>query len=139
MFTTVLAAVLSQLLQFQCWFFGKGTCYPYLAVRVRVRASHGGAFVLKNLHIAVLFRWLWKQRGRGDMRRFRCRSNGHERRGRCEMRCINLGPDMNDGSNLGWRQVCKREIMARRECQDIAYPRDGLCLEKYGFQACGNI
>ena len=53
----VVTAVGNLVLELERGFFGEVSYGPDLAMGMRVRATHGGAFVFEDLHVAVLMLW----------------------------------------------------------------------------------
>lgn len=50
----MLGMVGGEIVQFERGFFGQTGLNPDLAVRVRIAAAHGTAFVFEDLHVSVL-------------------------------------------------------------------------------------
>ena len=124
----VLGAVLRHLPQLRRGLLGQRGHGPDLAVRVRVRAAHGGALVLEDLHVAQL-------RGRARDGRVRGRGGGQagqagERvRGR-EVLGVDAGPGLDDGDDLGRGHVGERQVVLGGEGEDVTDARGGLGLQE---------
>ena len=128
--TSAFATILFQLFQFHGRLLGQRAGRPNLSVRVRVRTTHRGTFILEDLHIPVLLLGLgqagcgrvgWQGGGRGD--------RSQRRVGR-QVRRIDLGPGIDDGDDLRGRQVGQGEIMGCGEGEDVAFAGDGLCSQE---------
>lgn len=58
MAAALFAVIPFQLFQFNSGLVGKTAGRPDLAMGMRIRAAHSGAFVLEDLHIAILSFWV---------------------------------------------------------------------------------
>lgn len=123
MATALFAPVGFQILKLGCGLFGERGRGPDLAVRVRVRAAHGAAFVLEDLHVAVLtafgsvvlgdtvgLRW---QGGRG--------CGFGEGAAGVEVRGVDFGPLLYHWKDCGRWHVGQREVVVGREGNNVAF------------------
>lgn len=110
MLSSSLSTVLLQLLQFDGGFVRQASCSPDLTVRVRVRAAHGCAFVLEDLHVPVLGVWGWDGWVAGGWERgWRC---GFCERGAWgEVRGVDVGPSVDYGKDLLRGEIGEGEVV----------------------------
>ena len=130
--SSVRAAVTDHILELGGRFFGKTGGRPHLAVRMRIRAAHCGAFVFKDLHEAVLGgsfcsgslqapRWVACVRG-----------GVHEWRPRGQVRGVYLCPGLYYGDYLGRFKVREGEVMEGGKRYHVAFAGHRLGAKKGG-------
>lgn len=128
----VRTVVLGHLRQLLARLLGQRARRPDLAVRMRVRAAHGRALVLKDLHVPklLLFRGLdfavWVRRNRAE----RARGGVPERmRGR-QVAGIDTRPSLDHGYDLGGAHVRQSGVVLGGEGEHVAPACGGLRLQE---------
>lgn len=107
---TLLAAVSFQLGEFERGFLGEAGGGPDLAVRVRVGAAHGGAFVFEDLHVSVLCIFV-------ALSRVNCGGEGcwggefSEGGGGGEVRGVDGGPGVNNREDFRGEEIGEGEVV----------------------------
>lgn len=132
---SVLAAVLGHLDKLSTGLLRHGGGGPDLAVRVRVRASHGRALVLKDLHKAQLV--AGRRHSARGRRRGQLESGGDLGEGvrGGEVGGVDVRPDVDHGSDLFGRHVCEGNMVLLGEGEDVAFAGGSLSLE----EGCGEV
>lgn len=125
----MLPSVFLQLLQLLRWLVRQPRRGPDLPVRVRVRAAHGCALVLEDLHPAIL------RVGHRDVvaggRKHGGLRDGSERRFGGQVRGVDLCPCFDYGHDLGGRKVGEGEVMGWGEGKHVAFSCDRDGAEEY--------
>lgn len=136
--SSVLITVLAHLHQLGTRLLRHGGRCPDLAMRVRVRAAHGGALVLEYLHVAQVVLGLGHgARGRrggqleggGDL--------GQRVRGG-EMGGVDLRPDVDDGGDLCRRHVGERDVVLLGEGEHVALARGRFRAQQGRGEVCSS-
>ena len=115
---TVLAPVLGHLGKLLPRLLGHRGRRPDLAVGVRIRASHGGALVLEDLHVSVLVPrdgCVVAREGQLELL-----DAGVEGVGGGDVVGVDARPVLDDGENLGAGHVGKGEVVLGGEGEDVA-------------------
>src|SRR2546421_9226892 len=94
--TTMILAVLLQLIKLKRWLLRKACRGPHLAMRMRIGATHSGTFVLEDLHVPILLlRHVYLMvMALGRECGWRC--NGCKRRSGREQSTVEFCPCLND-------------------------------------------
>lgn len=135
---SMLITVLAHLHQLGARLLWHGGRRPDLAMRVWVRAAHGGALVLKDLHVAqVVLRLGHSARGR---RRGQLKGGGDlgQRVGGGEVGGVDLRPDVDDGGDLCGRHVGKRDVVLLGEGEHVAFARGRFRAQEGRGEVCAS-
>lgn len=106
---------------------------------VRIRAAHGRALVLEDLHVPqLLFGLLDLVLGRGlFLQKGELGSYSGEGAGRGKVGGVDARPCLDNGQNFGGAHVGKSGRMLGAEGQNVALARDGLSAKKEGGEIIG--
>lgn len=114
MTTRVFLSIFKKIDEFGSRLFRQSSRSPDLSMRMRIRTTHCGTFILEDLHPFILLIWgsnimTWGCKG-GRL------SNTCQGRWRRQMCGVDLCPCLYDGKNLSRSEVCECEVVRGREC-----------------------
>lgn len=124
-------AVLCHLPKLLARLLGEGGGGPDLAVGVGVRAAHGGALVLEDLHVAVFV--LGDGGVLGSQGEVELLGELGERAAGGEVVGVDAGPVLYDGEDVLAGQVGQRQVVLGGEGEDVADALDTLGLQEPGL------
>ena len=127
--TPIFLVIRLQRSQLERWLLREPSRSPDLSVGMRIRTSHCGTLVLKDLHVPILiFGSVHSRRSFSAGRKSDC----GKRIVRRQVRGVDLGPCLDDGEDLRRREVCEGEIVGRGKGEDVAFSFDGFGAKEEG-------